>query len=534
MKLRLLFSALIAIPVFAHSQDARVTPAMKKAMDALDTMAIRSHIEFLADDILRGRLPGTVGYRMAADYVIEDFTRLGIQPAGDNGDYRQRFTVRRSSLVQGSLRMALSDDQGNTDSLHVRTDVQVSPHPLKGAVVIENAPLVFAGYGVEIAGRHNDYEGLDVKGKIVVVINEVPEGLPSAYRSHFRNLGYKIGLAASKGAVGTIVAVNTPRFPSNPANAVNPDKTVAYGSRYTGNADLYLIASYQFLNSLFHNSGKSAREVIEALRNGKQSFELGKSLSVRYESAYEDIETYNVIGVIPGTDKNLKSEYIVHTAHLDHVGIGRAVDSDSIYNGAHDNASGVASLLEIARLYKTSGVKPKRSILITMVSAEESGLLGSSYFASNPTVPKQSIVANLNTDMPVVIAPFSSVIPLGASHSTISGHVEFATRALGLEIQDDPEPEENFFVRSDQYSFVREHIPALHIKAGRKSPVQDLDLDAYVKAWRAKYYHKPADQLSGGLFHFGAAKTYVLVNFLTSYSLSMAREKPRWNPGELF
>jgi len=240
-----------------------------------------------------------------------------------------------------------------------------------------------------------------------------------------------------------------------------------------------------------------------------------------------------VIGLIPGSDKNLKNEYVVHSAHLDHVGIGRAVNGDSIYNGAHDNASGVASLLEIARVYRSSGAKPKRSILIVMVTAEEMGLLGSSYFAANPTVPAASIVADVNTDMPTVIAPLLSVVPLGAEHSSIMGNVQFAAGYLGLDVEKDPEPNENRFVRSDQYSFVVNGIPALHIKYGNKSNVPGFDMVAFVKQWRAKYYHQAADGMDG-IFNFTAAKTYVKLNFLISYSIAQTPQRPVWNKGDLF
>jgi hypothetical protein len=299
--------------------------------------------------------------------------------------------------------------------------------------------------------------------------------------------------------------------------------------------DVFITASHHFLRSLFMNSGKNLAEVIAALKAGKaQSFDLGKKLSVQYKTKHSDIETWNVVGVIPGTDPTLKNEYVVHTAHLDHVGIGRAVNGDSIYNGAHDNASGVASLLEIARLYKRSGAKPKRSILITMVSAEESGLLGSAYFASNPTIPKTAIVANVNTDMPTIIAPLLSIVPLGAAHSTMLKHVKFAANTLKLDIEEDPEPEQNFFVRSDQYSFVRKHIPAVNCKYGSKSNIPGFDLREFIKQWRAKYYHKPQDQLEGGIFLYAAAQTYIQLNFLISYSVSMDKERPKWNDGELF
>jgi len=210
------------------------------------------------------------------------------------------------------------------------------------------------------------------------------------------------------------------------------------------------------------------------------------------------------------------------------------VNGDSIYNGAHDNASGVASLLEIARVYKTSGAKPKRSVLIIMVTGEEMGLLGSSYFAANPVVSKSSIVADVNTDMPTVIAPLLSVVPLGAEHSSLMSNVKFAANYLGLGVEDDPEPTENRFVRSDQYSFVMNGVPALHIKYGTKSNIPGFDLVAFVKQWRAKYYHQSADQLDGGIFNFTAAKTYVQLNFLISYSIAQTTARPKWNDGDLF
>jgi Zn-dependent M28 family amino/carboxypeptidase len=276
------------------------------------------------------------------------------------------------------------------------------------------------------------------------------------------------------------------------------------------------------------------QQVLGDIKKGKpSSFEFGYSISISYATTHNDIESYNVVGLIPGTDKVLKNEYVVHSAHLDHVGIGRAVAGDSIYNGAHDNASGVASLLEIARVYKSSNAKPKRSVLIVMVTAEEMGLLGSSYFAANPTVPKASIVADVNTDMPTVIAPLLSVVPLGAEHSSLMNNVKVAARYLGLEVEKDPEPNENRFVRSDQYSFVMNGIPALHIKYGTKTNIPGFDLVAFVKQWRANYYHQAADGING-IFDFAAAKTYVQLNFLISYSIAQTTVRPKWNDGDLF
>jgi Zn-dependent M28 family amino/carboxypeptidase len=169
-----------------------------------------------------------------------------------------------------------------------------------------------------------------------------------------------------------------------------------------------------------------------------------------------------------------------------------------------------------------------------MVTGEEMGLIGSSYFAANPPVPKTSIVADVNTDMPTVIAPLLSVVPLGAEHSSLMNNVKFAAGYLGLDVEKDPEPNENRFVRSDQYSFVMNGIPALHIKYGNKSNTPGFNLVEFVRQWRAKYYHQAADGLEGGIFNFAAAKTYVQLNFLISYSISMTTERPKWNPGDLF
>ena len=161
------------------------------------------------------------------------------------------------------------------------------------------------------------------------------------------------------------------------------------------------------------------------------------------------------------------------------------------------------------------------------------GLIGSSYFAANPTVPKGSVVANVNTDMPTVIAPLLSIVPLGAEHSSIMNNVKFAASYLGLDIEKDPEPNENRFVRSDQYSFVMNGIPALHIKYGNKTNIPGFDLDAFVKKWRANYYHQSADGIDG-IFNFAAAKTYIQLNFLISYSIAQISQRPGWNKGDLF
>lgn len=539
MKKILLLVCVIA-SVASVAQELKIPKNIKQAMSRVDTNTIRGHIAFLADDKLKGRLPGTDGYQVAVDYVVDQFKKIGVAPAGDAGGFTQKLVIRKSTVNNSSAVAILKDKNGNTDSLVFVRDFSPTPHPIDASSSAEGQ-LVFVGYGIEIPGGYSDYNGIDVKGKIVIVISGVPDGLHSTTSAHYSNGGTKAAIAFEKGALG-VITVNpmarpstnmTPTIQSN--ITVNPEKTTAFGRGFTGNMKIVLNGTPALLKRLFMNSGKNMEQVLAGMKKGKpSSFEPGYSLSASYTTTHTDFESYNVVGLIPGTDPALKSEYVVHTAHLDHVGIGRVVNGDSIYNGAHDNASGVASLLEIARIYKSSGAKPKRSILIVMVTAEEMGLLGSSYFAANPTVPKPAIVADVNTDMPTVIAPLLSVVPLGAEHSSLMNNVKMAASYLGLEVEKDPEPNENRFVRSDQYSFVMNGIPALHIKYGTKSDIPGFDLTAFVRQWRAKYYHQSADGLEGGIFNFTAAKTYVQLNFLISYSVAQAAERPKWNSGDVF
>lgn len=533
----LFFSCILTLS--AAAQNVQVTKSIQQAMNRVDTTTIRSHIAYLADDKLKGRLPGTEGYGMAVDYVTGQLKQIGITPGGDAGGYTQKLVIRKSVLLNASAKAAIKDAAGNVDSLQVFRDFSPVPHPLNANASAEGA-LVFAGYGIDIPGGYSDYNGMEVKGKIVVLVAGAPDGMISTLTAHFSNAGNKFGTAAQKGAVGVLLIDMPARQAANAAPvvqhnvALNPEKTAAYGRRFTGNLSLAISGSRALLSRLFLNSGKNLQQTLASIKSGNPaSFALPVTLAASYQTTHSDFDSHNIVGLIPGSDKNLKNEYVVHSAHLDHVGISRPVAGDSIYNGAHDNASGVASLLEIARIYKTSGAKPKRSVLIVMVTGEEMGLIGSSYFAANPTVPNGSIVADVNTDMPTVIAPLLSVVPLGAEHSTIMNHVKFAAGRLGLDVEKDPEPSENRFVRSDQYSFVMNGIPALHIKYGNKTNVPGFDMVKFVKEWRTKYYHQAADDING-IFDFAAAKTYVQLNFLISYSIANTQERPRWNEGDLF
>ncbi|MEJ8803527.1 M28 family peptidase [Pontibacter sp. H249] len=521
----------------APAQDLKVEKKVAKSMKKVEPEDIKKHIWYLADDKLLGRKPGTPGYQTAVDYVIDNYKKLGVQPGGENGTYLQ--TVRlRTAKTEDNATMTLADKQG-TATLTAGKDFSIYPNPKEANVTVE-APLVFAGFGISAPDLNfDDYAGLDVKGKVVLVLRGAPQGFPNTVASYSMDTQTILKNAADRGAVGVILGSYNPRagvpnFRNGINNVMHANGDVAFSRTYNDKIKLFAVVSHEQTENLLSGAGVSLTDAVKNLRSGKPaSAPLNHTLRANYTSTYTDIESQNVVGKIEGSDAKLKNEYVVHSAHLDHVGIGRPIDGDSIYNGAHDNASGVASLLEIAKVYSRLKQNPKRSVLLVMVTAEEMGLLGSAYFAKYPTVPAGNIVADINTDMPTIIAPLLSVVPLGAPHSSLMGPVTKAANYLNLDIEEDPEPEQNRFVRSDQYSFVTQGIPALHIKYGNKTPDGKNNLDETVKVWREKYYHKPQDGIDG-VFDFEAGKTYVQLNFLIGYLVAQDAQRPTWNEGDFF
>jgi hypothetical protein len=382
---------------------------------------------------------------------------------------------------------------------------------------------------------------LDVKGKIVVIVRGSPDNFSSSVSAHTMNSTEILKVAADHGAVGVIMGTadstltRLPNFNRGVISVLDKNNVVTVSrSYYSSQVSLYGNFSYGLFNSLIHGAGKSVSSILAQLKSGHpNSFSLNVSADISFTSTYQDIISYNVIGKIEGSDPKLKNEYVVHSAHLDHLGIGVPVQGDSIYNGAHDNASGVASVLSIAKIYKDIKMKPKRSILLVLVTGEELGDLGSGYFAKHPTVPVGSMVADVNTDMPTIIAPLLSITALGAEHSSLAKQVSEAAGYLDISVEPDPEPKQARFTRSDQYSFVVQGIPALHVKYGNKTADGKNNLADFVAPWRAKYYHKPQDDING-IFDFGAGRKYAQLNFLIGYLVAQDDAKPTWNEGDIF
>jgi hypothetical protein len=540
MMIRIFLVLMVAGTVQAQSVFKSVTGIL----DSVEPDSIKRHIAFLADDKLQGRQAGTPGYQMAVDYVVAHYKQLGLQPAGENNTYLQEVNIRKAKLEANKSALTFSTID---KPLAFGNDYVINPH-LETESVYVNAPLVFAGYGIHAPEfEYDDYKDLDVKGKVIVIVSGAPDKFSSTVRAHFMNRATIAQTAVEKGAIGIIVktadntglraAVATATTTGINTLLNKQQELFVYSSRGAGGLGLafFGVISHPVFMQLANLSEEEMIRKLNTMKAGTPSaFALSSQVSAKVVSKHENIVSYNVVGVFPGSDPELKNQYVVHSAHLDHLGITKPMKGDSINNGAHDNASGTSCTLEVARLYSKLKQKPKRSVLFVMVTAEEMGLLGSSYFGEYPTVNKQNIVANVNMDMPTIIAPLLSVVPLGAEHSSLIQQVTVAARYLKLDVEKDPEPTENRFVRSDQYSFVRQGIPSLHIKYGDKTNVPGEKLSTVVKKWRAEFYHQPQDQLDGGVFDFNAGKKYVQLNFLISYQIAQDKNVPTWNEGDFF
>ena len=529
--------SLLAATQQAPAQELKIKKKITKSLDKVEPEVIKQHIWYLADDKLMGRKPGTPGYEQAADYIVEQYKKMGVKPAGENGTYLQTVRLRTAKTERATMQLA--DIRNNVTPLASGKDFIVYPNPESPTAIVQ-APIVFAGYGITAPDLgYDDYAGLDAKGKIVLVLRGAPGSFPNTVSSYSMDLQTILKNAADHGAIGVLIGSTNPKaalpnLNSGVNNVMHANGKVAYSRTYHEDIEMLAAINHSLTEKLLSSAEIDLAKTVEGLKSGKPaSAQLGFSASAAYTSGYHDIVSHNVVGKIEGSDAKLNHEYVAHSAHLDHIGVDTPIDGDSIYNGAHDNASGVASLLEIANIYARAKKAPKRSLLFVMVTAEEMGLLGSAYFAKYPTVPANSIVANVNTDMPTIIAPLLSVVPLGAPHSSLMQQVNQAANYFNLDVETDPEPEQNRFVRSDQYSFVTQGVPALHIKYGNKTADGKNNLDETVKAWRAKYYHKPQDGLDG-VFDFEAGKKYVQLNFLIGYLVAQSEQRPTWNQDDFF
>lgn len=489
------------------------------------------HVNVLAHDSMRGRETGSPEHRRAAEYVAAAFQRAGLRPAGTDGWFQPvRFQVRR--IAEDRSRLALVRG-GKTEPLALGSDATINVRG-SGAGSVE-APLVFAGYGMR-APEHglDDFADLDIRGKMVVVLAGVaPEGIPGPALAAARSAGAD---AIEAGGAAGVVSIFNPRgdlpWSRYALSRLQPQMRLASDSAPAGPVLLSVVINPARAERLFAGTRHRYASLRALADSGAPLPRFALAARLRGTAALHEATAVsdNVVGLLPGSDPALESEYLALTAHLDHLGVGEPVDGDSIYNGAMDNASGIATLIETAGTLAGRGSRLRRPVLFVAVTGEEKGLLGSDYFAGHPTMPQGALVANLNTDMFLPINPLRRLLVNGLEESDLSDDVRRAAGRLGVEVITDPEPERNGFVRSDQFSFIRRGIPALSLKVGftRDSPEHER-----VLKWRQERYHGMEDEVGQPVDRRAAAEFNRLYAEVVT-EIANRPTRPAWYPASAF
>jgi hypothetical protein len=505
------------------------TPASAQEVDGV---AIQRDVTILSHDNMEGREAGTRGHERAAGYVAGRLAALGLQGGGDDGTYFQTVPLLRYSRAEEGNAVTID----GLEHFELGKDLTLAGTTAQESGSVEGE-LVFVGYGLDLPGR-DVLDGLDLAGKIAVRAYGGPRTLSSDEAAHFRStIATRV---ASRGAVGLIlmwtplvegvqsweraVEANAHTSAMTWADGDGRAFSTSPGLLFTGGmsaeAGRALLAGHEF----DYDDLVAAEQTEEAL---VPAFPLGRTARVSFASTFSQLESPNVIGLLPGNDPELADEYLVLTAHLDHEGIQPTEEEgdDEIYNGAMDNAVGVSSMLEVARLLRDH--RPRRSVLIVALTAEEKGLIGSSYNAANPTVPPGQVVANVNLDMPIVTYPFTDVVALGAERSNLYPAVQAAVAGGGLTFSPDPAPEQGYYTRSDQYSYVRNGIPAVNLDLGWANGGEVAQKD-----FLANHYHRVSDHVE--LVDFTALARFTAANFAIARDIADQAERPAWNEGEFF
>ena len=516
------------------------TPDTKPAALAPSLDNIEADMRFLASDELEGREAGTPGYDAAAEYVAARMAELGVMPAGDNDSYFQTVPLRRSYRVPDQLSLEIGDTQtGAVLGLEENVDYVMYGSTRADRTTI-SAEAVFVGFGIVAPdlGR-DDYQGLDVDGKIVVMLSGTPKGIQTEERAYYGS--QKSAEASKRGAVG-VVSLETPtretvysfarlvgegRLESASMSWLHPDGTTFSRAPNISAAGYLSMAGGRKLMAGAGQDFDAIMAAAEAEGGAVQGFDLPYRIAMTQASTLDTVESDNVIGLIEGSDPQLKDETIVLTAHLDHIGVSKSFEDDKINNGALDNAAGVSTLLEVARMMQ-EGERPKRSVMLLIVTAEEKGLLGAQYFAQNPTVDAARLVGNVNLDMPVLTYEFEDVVAFGSDRSTIAAAVSSAASEMGMQLSPDPFPDQGLFTRSDHFRLVEIGVPSIFLATGTANGG-----DAAWAEHFATNYHRPSDDMDNAI-SFEAAARFAEINARIALTLANADQRPLWVKDDFF
>jgi Zn-dependent M28 family amino/carboxypeptidase len=515
----------------------------------VDTDAVLAHIKVLSSDEYEGRGPGTKGEELTVTYLTDQFKKLGLKPGNSDGTYIQKVPLVGITPTPAPLTLKKGSQ---TKQLKWRDDVVAWTKHVADSADLTDSEMVFVGYGV-VAPEFNwdDYKGVDVKGKtLVMLVNDPPVADESnaaeldaktfggKAMTYYGRWTYKYEIGAQKGAAAVLIIHET--APAGYPFDVVQQKVTEQFDLVTPDKNMSRVAIEGWISN---EQGRSllnmAGEDYDALKKQAATREfkpvsLGINASMTIKNKLRTIDSKNVVGKLEGRDPALKNEYVVYTAHWDHLGIGPAVNGDRIYNGAQDNASGTAGLLEIARAFTKLPAPPKRSILFLSVTAEEQGLLGSQYYSVTPIYPLAKTAANINMDGLNVFGRTKDLTVIGLGASDLDEYVKDAAGEEGRIIRPDPEPEKGFYYRSDHFNFAKQGVPALDPDSGIDFVGKPPDYGQKVRDNYTEHdYHQPSDIVRPD-WDLSGAREDLKVFFAVGYRVAEADKMPEWKAGNEF
>jgi len=537
------FFSLLSLILFAACNQKTQSANDEDGLAAFSADSLKQHVAVLASDSFMGRKPFTEGETKTLDYLQKQFTATGLEPG--NGSSFLQAVPMVNILATAAPAMQVKSPKGNF-TLKALDDYIIWTDKTDKNISLDNSELVFAGYGV-VAPEYNwnDYEGLDVKGKVVMVMVNDPgfwAGDTTLFKgktmTYYGRWTYKFEEAARQGAKGCLIIHNTAAasYPfSVQQNSFNTSRLqLDERGKNIKNCDVIGWLPEKVANRLFMAAGFDSTLLIKANKRGFKAVPLNLRLSTSMKVQVTYSKSYNVIGKITGSKH--PDEVIIYTAHWDHLGIGKPdARGDSIYNGALDNATGTAGLLELARAFKSLKTKPERTIIILSVTAEEQGLLGSAYYVQNPVYPVNKTVANINMDGLNRYAKTKDMVVVGEGQSELEDYLKEEVEKTGGYISFDSHPEAGYYYRSDHFNFAKAGIPALYIKTGidvvGKGKEFGLKLqDDYI----AKNYHQPSDEYNPSTWTAEGAINDLALLFRVGKRLAFEEKWPQWKQGSEF
>lgn len=513
---------------------------LKPAHEAITPQGLLEQIKVLASDDFEGRQPGSAGEEKTVKYLEEQAKAIGLEPGNPDGTFIQKVPLVGITTAR-PMTMKFTPKKGAALTTEFGPDFVAWTKRVVPSVSV-NADMVFAGYGVQAPEfRWDDFKGMDVKGKVIVVlVNDPPVETENIFggkaMTYYGRWTYKYEKAAELGAAGCLIIHET--GPAGYGFQVvqgrmaeqfdldTPDKKVAPMEGWI---------TFETAEKLMKLAGQDLAALKKAaVSRDFKPVPLDVRASITIKNKIRKVASRNVIARLTGSDAKLKDEYVIYTAHWDHFGIGAEKNGDKIYNGAEDNASGTAQVLEIARGFKKLATPPKRSLLFLWVTAEEQGLLGSQYYAEHPLYPLASTAANINIDALNLLGRTRDIISVGVGNSTLDEVLAQAAAEQGRVVKPDAEPEKGFFYRSDHFNFAKQGVPALNPNGGVDYIGKPADWGMKMRdEYTTKHYHQPSDDVKDYWDLSGLAEDSQLL-LTVGYRVANDPKLPEWKPGTEF